>query len=252
MEKTKVEYLMDDTLDWFVAVALGMNPFLGVNNRVTVYSRDGKGNITGNSWFRPHFNYAQGGPIMDQKSIDTYRVEHGSNHDWVAERLLSVAGGSYVHVSQRGRTRLIAAMRCIVASELGKEVDVPAELAPKEFRQYPINLDLAFADVGGELGGLWGQLEDAENVLAEKLKDLPRGTAVALDNDVWFLVVEEATRKLCIGQFDNGVATNVHSRLDYGLDWVDVGEDDLLKAIERVKLATEKFNTVAVTSFDRN
>lgn len=66
-------------------------------------------------------DWAQGGPIMDGAEIDTYLVERGSPLGWIAE----ITGTKF---KGRGPTRLIAAMRCYVASKLGDEVAVPEEL----------------------------------------------------------------------------------------------------------------------------
>ena len=66
----------------------------------------------------PHFystDWSQGGPIIEREGIDTYQ-----SGVWVAE-----IDGKH---TTEGPTPLIAAMRCYVASKLGDEVEVPAEL----------------------------------------------------------------------------------------------------------------------------
>lgn len=65
--------------------------------------------------------YAKGGSVMDEAEIDTYMMERGSPLGWLAE----ITGTSF---KAWGRTRLIAAMRCLVMSKLGDVVDVPVEL----------------------------------------------------------------------------------------------------------------------------
>lgn len=84
----------------------------------------------------PHAAYstdqAQGGPIIDQKKIATWF--HSEYKCWCAASIewmdADVDSAEFLDAPEpfRGPTRLIAAMRCHVASELGDEVDVPDEL----------------------------------------------------------------------------------------------------------------------------
>ena len=62
-------------------------------------------------------NWAQGGPIIEREK--TAIKENGYGH-WFAK----VGAGKWM----RGPTPLIAAMRCYVASKLGKNIDIPDEL----------------------------------------------------------------------------------------------------------------------------
>ena len=66
-------------------------------------------------------DYSRGCPIIDQEKIDTKwdRVVWLANSRWVQDE---------ERVYMYGPTRLIAAMRCYVASRLGDEVEVPDEL----------------------------------------------------------------------------------------------------------------------------
>lgn len=70
--------------------------------------------------FSPSINWAQGGPIIEQNqlAIDYDCAEGGR---WWAAHMAT-------DTHECGPTLLIAAMRCYVASKLGDEVDVPAEL----------------------------------------------------------------------------------------------------------------------------
>ena len=61
-------------------------------------------------------NWAQGGPIIEREKITI----SDALDEWVA--------GSKGRLTYFGPTPLIAAMRCYVASKLGDEVDIPAEL----------------------------------------------------------------------------------------------------------------------------
>lgn len=60
-------------------------------------------------------DWAQGGPIIGRESINLTKM-HG--HGWHADC-------GQVNV---GRTPLIAAMRCYVASKLGNEIEIPDEI----------------------------------------------------------------------------------------------------------------------------
>jgi hypothetical protein len=70
----------------------------------------------------PHYStdWSQGGPIIDRKKI---KIDP-RNGQWAATiwNEASTQNPSY------GPTPLIAAMRCLVASELGDEVEIPKEL----------------------------------------------------------------------------------------------------------------------------
>ena len=64
-------------------------------------------------------DWAQGGPIIDSEDIDIIRVGVNNFRG-------RIEGGN--PTSGYGPTKLIAAMRCYLASKLGREVEVPDEL----------------------------------------------------------------------------------------------------------------------------
>lgn len=112
--KIKVSEATPAQLDWMVAHALGLTAgrFCGLGG----YSTD----------------WAQGGPIIDAYDIDVMRNEDVSQPEPMAARTGSMiqhpTRNAKVWIAQRGSTKLIAAMRCFVASRLGEEVDVSEEL----------------------------------------------------------------------------------------------------------------------------
>ena len=67
--------------------------------------------------FSPSSEWAQGGPIIEREG---YEIHNGVDGDKVAHAEFQKYG--------IGKTILIAAMRCYVASRLGDVVDVPDEL----------------------------------------------------------------------------------------------------------------------------
>jgi len=103
--KIKVSELIGAALNWAVAKCEG---------------------FYGHADYRPTTNWAQGGPIIDREDI-TWSMhmlpEYGDDTRFCA---FSYRIGS--SKAQNGPTKLIAAMRCYVASKLGDEVDVPEEL----------------------------------------------------------------------------------------------------------------------------
>jgi hypothetical protein len=64
-------------------------------------------------------DWAQGGPIIQREKINLQSILCDAHEFWTATMYLS---------ESEGPTPLIAAMRCYVASKLGDEVEIPAEL----------------------------------------------------------------------------------------------------------------------------
>lgn len=106
--KIKTSDLTDRALNYAVARCLGEGtPYIGAGGKQRLATCDYAG------------DWAQGGPIIDLENIDIYR-----NHT------TGDFGGCHPKnwVRASGATRLIAAMRCFVASKLGDEVEIPEEL----------------------------------------------------------------------------------------------------------------------------
>lgn len=70
--------------------------------------------------YDPSTNWEHGGPIIERERITVIAMPNGT---WATSTPLH----SFHHP-----TPLIAAMRCYVASKLGDEVEIPAELLTKE------------------------------------------------------------------------------------------------------------------------
>ena len=131
----KVSELTGHALDWVVAKCAGLlvprerygkmvpsvvldmeywsngDPMVRLNPCPDVYYR---------AEYDPSTNWEHGGPIIERERINLWN----EGHDWEA----SLYGKHIVW----GETPLIAAMRCYVASKLGDEVEIPAELLTKE------------------------------------------------------------------------------------------------------------------------
>lgn len=74
--------------------------------------------------YNPSGDWMQGGPIIEREGIST--VQQGYASEWVASVYNYNEGDWRLHTT--GPTPLIAAMRCYVASKLGDEIEIPAEL----------------------------------------------------------------------------------------------------------------------------
>lgn len=120
--KVKTADLIGPALDWAVAECLGAT-------RIQLYEYNGRRMIRVSlpedihAPWEPSRYWGQGGPLIQRECLDV-RVfaEHGALDGgpyWISERHPAVG---------HGPTPLIAACRCLVASRLGDEVDIPDEL----------------------------------------------------------------------------------------------------------------------------
>ena len=131
----KVYELKGHALDWAVAKCAGLleprerygkmvpsvvldmeywsngDPMVRLNPCPDVYYR---------AEYDPSTNWQHGGPIIERERINLWN----EGHDWEA----SLYGKHIVWAE----TPLVASMRCYVASKLGDEVEIPAELLTKE------------------------------------------------------------------------------------------------------------------------
>jgi hypothetical protein len=73
--------------------------------------------------FQPSTHWAQGGPIIEQNCI---MFDHDRGFDSKQPWRASLSIDPYNKID--GPTPLIAAMRCYVASKLGKTIDIPEGL----------------------------------------------------------------------------------------------------------------------------
>ena len=122
--KIKTSELTDVALDRAVAEC----------NYVTCYF-DHKGRLMEErgdlSWvYAPSTDWSQGGPIIEREMIQlTPKCMVNPLHGWVAAyRSFDEDDDVYALHRMRGKTALIAAMRCYVASKLGDTVEIPEEL----------------------------------------------------------------------------------------------------------------------------
>jgi hypothetical protein len=70
-------------------------------------------------YFQPSVDWEQGGAIIESEIIG---LDYDAAEGWQARDF------DTQQITATGKTLLIAAMRCYVASKLGDDIDVPAEL----------------------------------------------------------------------------------------------------------------------------
>lgn len=126
--KVKTSTLIGPALDWAVAQAEGVN--VRIHKGLVIFSADtcpefaDEHDTSAAQIFTPTQNWAQAGPIIEREGIDLYQ-ECRPEPMWVAE----IQTAPMKRAKGRGRSPLIAAARCYVASQFGVEVEIPAELA---------------------------------------------------------------------------------------------------------------------------
>lgn len=119
--KIKTSELIGTALDWAVAKAEGW----------AVMTRQAPERVllaNGDDWellCMPSTDWSQGGPIIEREKIELKYLGYDNPPYWGA---LKFSPSKYARKAAIGLTPLIAAMRCVVASKLGDEVDVPEEL----------------------------------------------------------------------------------------------------------------------------
>lgn len=126
----KTRELIGNDLDWAVAKAAGLIDLdvkLGFMLTKVVVLDDGVPfDMRSGKWYSPSTNWAQGGPILELAGIDTINAKNvGHDHNWMAAWPVRFGSRSDYY---RGETKLIAGLRCYVASKLGEEINLPKEL----------------------------------------------------------------------------------------------------------------------------
>ena len=127
--KIKTADLTGPALDWAVAKSEGLNPNSDPKVRRQYVGYSGFAEANGFGYATKHYStdWSQGGPIVEREEIGLRRNAPCSRgREWEASPSITAkgAGGKWGY----GPTPLIAAMRCVVATNLGDEVEIPEEL----------------------------------------------------------------------------------------------------------------------------
>ena len=127
----KTSELIDAALDWAVAKALGYtdSPDDSLEHGTIWHTEPDKtpfGRFIDKQRFQPSTNWTIAGPLIERERIDLLGCVYGPAGDWTASRPRERHVG-WRHLAT-GPTPLVAAMRCLVMSRLGDEVEIPEEL----------------------------------------------------------------------------------------------------------------------------
>ena len=125
----KTSELTGAALDWAVALITFPEPDYEESDRLVYVCGDDEFH------FAPSTNWAQGGAIIEREliTLDVATTDYDEEKDAVVRLpapiwYAAMDTGDDEEIMMRGKTPLIAAMRCYVASKLGDEVDVPEEV----------------------------------------------------------------------------------------------------------------------------
>jgi len=129
----KTSELQGAALDWAVAKCEGKDNDCEIHAGNVMYGRATSGFIQ----YRPSTDWAQGGPIIEREGVEVTKGnplyfpkgnEKGDYYEplWIARKPQDNLPPGVRGVYEKwGPTPLIAAMRCLVASKLGDDIELP-------------------------------------------------------------------------------------------------------------------------------
>lgn len=130
--EVKTADLIGPALDWAVATIVRGGPIRSARDwsvAATVFRVEVPVEPGSDVYFvyAPSTDWSQGGPLVDREG--TFRII-GPKHKGTTDHVARLPKGVNHWFEMCGPTPLVAAMRCLVASKLGDEVQVPKELLP--------------------------------------------------------------------------------------------------------------------------
>jgi len=128
--RIETKNLTGAALDWAVAKAEGLETYFDDG----LVCLKGQPFDSANPYWNPSHNWAQGGPIVEREEISVSREFASNRIEWAAWTPAPIRDDA--NAFGYGPTPLIAAMRCYVASKLGDEVEIPAELLEQKISEY--------------------------------------------------------------------------------------------------------------------
>lgn len=128
MKQVKTSELEGGALDWAVAKCLevedGKLTIIRWENQIGRHiERETEAGRYEYEWWAPSRIWAQGGPIIEREEMGFAKYGAPLIGEWKAVIGATPRGAPYY-----GKSPLIAAMRCYVASKWGGNVEVPEEL----------------------------------------------------------------------------------------------------------------------------
>ena len=119
----KISEATNKQLDYLVAQCEGILDHLYLDKHNDLMYRDLGQFQYDEGMYHPTTNWGQGGSIiLNMGRLDLIQYKHKGYSD------CDLFSDDKRLIHMRGETILIAAMRCYVASKLGKEVDIPEDL----------------------------------------------------------------------------------------------------------------------------
>ncbi len=127
----KTSEAIGSQLDWLVAKCEGWELADSDKGTKNLYYKWPDGSLHVRDLWHPSTDWSQAGTIIERERIKVFpnvggtwsaQIRHTKSHSLVSHPVL--AGWT----NSSGPTPLIAAMRCLVASRLGDEVEIPDEL----------------------------------------------------------------------------------------------------------------------------
>ncbi|PHM72325.1 phage protein NinX family protein [Xenorhabdus sp. KJ12.1] len=133
--KIKTSELTGRALDWAVAVAIGATEKTLPSGRKWMKLSDSDYYVSNHGLynFDPSTDWAQCGQLIEKYDIYPSRFYECSENN-----LKKYQAGTGL-ACMRGETQKIAVCRAVVATELGREIDIPDELIEKDIANYAIN-----------------------------------------------------------------------------------------------------------------
>ena len=136
--KVKTDELQGPALDWAVAQAQQQKGWIAASEtgkKFFIQTYDGP------KPYSPCTDWAQAGPIIDRSKVSLLSRSIDGKDDWWACDEPYDGDNEDERMGQDAGDPLTAAMRCVVASKFGAEVEVPDELCAQSVCFYDIEWD---------------------------------------------------------------------------------------------------------------